>query len=207
MLLGTAAFRRRAAAPLRSVAYLDLAGINAASVAMSVGAYAPGRALFALAFQSNTLASLTIDGITPSLLASGNAGGMNVYLWATSASTASGDVTVVRAGSPANSQVIMFGAYGYADDAVNDFEVAGVSTNNQTASSISLDVPANGAVLAGGRQYEAFSAGPPTAYEVDNFSVGAAVANLAANPSYGITATVDVNRTLKVLAGASLIPV
>ena len=87
MLLGTAAFRRRAAAPLRSVAYLDLAGINAASVAMSVGAYAPGRALFALAFQSNTLASLTIDGITPSLLASGNAGGMNVYLWATSAST------------------------------------------------------------------------------------------------------------------------
>ena len=64
----------------------------------------------------------------------------------------------------------------------------------------------NSAVLAGGRQYEAFSAGPPTAYEVDNFSVGAAVANLAANPSYGITATVDVNRTLKVLAGASLIP-
>ena len=44
MLLGTAAFRRRAAAPLRSVAYLDLAGINNASVAMSVGAYAPGRA-------------------------------------------------------------------------------------------------------------------------------------------------------------------
>ena len=38
MLLGTAAFRRRAAAPLRSVSYLDLAGINAASVAMSVGA-------------------------------------------------------------------------------------------------------------------------------------------------------------------------
>ena len=51
-----------------------------------------------------------------------------------------------------------------------------------------------------------FSVGPATAYEVDNFSVGAAVANLAANPSYGITATVDINRTLKVLAGASLIP-
>ena len=161
MLLGTAAFRRRAAAPLRSVAYLDLAGINAASVAMSVGAYAPGRALFALAFQSNTLASLTIDGITPSLLASGNAGGMNVYLWATSASTASGDVTVVRAGSPANSQVIMFGAYGYADDAVNDFEVAGVATNNQTAASISLDVPANGAVLAGGPAEKVSYCRPP----------------------------------------------
>ena len=67
----------------------------------------------------------------------------------------------------------------------------------------------NGAILAGGRQYEAFSAGPPTAYKVDYFSVGAAVTSLAANPSYGITATVDVNRTLKVgrrLAGPGLTP-
>ena len=152
------------------------------NVKRDVGPHEPGRLVWVMVIASDA-ATVTIDGKPGQLVESGSAGGAvgQIYVSDTTAS----EVRVIHQGAHLNVPcVLWFTTVGYAAQPAA-VRRAGVGASNQNPSSVEIAVPADGAVLAGTRNYNLLTA--PAGLQ--NFATGTAAVGLAGGATAFAAAT------------------